>query len=112
MKPQNGSASIQNRMSLSRTFLRGILIGLLLFIFANLLAAHLLSDCGLPSVFGMDFCADDIARAGFPLLFFEEGGFSYRSILNLPYLFLDIFIGLDLAVVCGFIARWHKKRDP
>jgi hypothetical protein len=89
-----------------------MLIGLLFFILSNLLAAHLLSDCGLPSVFGMDFCADDIARAGFPLIFFEEGGFSYRSILNLPYLFLDIFIGLDLAVVCGLIVRWLEKRNP
>ncbi|MBK8418490.1 MAG: hypothetical protein IPL17_06495 [Anaerolineales bacterium] len=112
MKPQNGFASIQNRMTLSRAFLHGMLIGLLLFILANLLAAHLLSDCGLPSVFGMDFCADDIARAGFPLIFFEEGGFSYRSILNLPYLFLDIFIGLDFAIVCGFIGRWLEKRNP
>lgn len=112
MKRQTGSASIQNRMTLSRAFLHGLLIGLLLFILANLLAAHLFSDCGLPSVFGMDFCADDIARAGFPLIFFEEGGFSYRSVFNLPYLLLDIFIGLDLAVVCGFIARWHKKRNP
>ncbi len=98
-------------MTTSRTFLKGFLIGLFIFILANLLAAHLLSDCGLPAVLGMDFCADDITRAGFPLIFFEEGGFAYRSTFNLPYLFLDVFIGFDLAILCGFLARWNEKRN-
>ena len=90
---------------MKRAFLNGFLIGLLIFLLANLLAAHLLSDCGLPAVFGRDFCADDIARAGFPFVFFKEGGFAYRSIFNLPYFLLDIFIGLDFAVLGGFITR-------
>ena len=93
-------------MTASRAFLNGFLIGLLLFILANILAAHLLSDCGLPALLGTDSCADDIARSGFPLVFFEEGGFAYRSIFNLPYLLLDIFIGLDFAVMFGLITRW------
>ena len=98
-------------MTFSRTFLNGFLIGLLVFILANLFAAHLLSDCGLPALLGADACADDISRAGFPLVFFEQGGFAYRSIFNLPYLFLDIFIGLGFAAICGFIARWNEKRN-
>lgn len=98
-------------MTASRAFLNGFLIGLLVFILANILAAHLFSDCGLPAILGASPCADDIARAGFPLIFFEEGGFAYRSIFNLPYLLLDIFIGLDFAVMCGFIARWLEKRN-
>ena len=98
-------------MTFSRTFLHGFLIGLLVFILANLFAAHLLSDCGLPALLGADACADDISRAGFPLVFFEQGGFAYRSIFNLPYLALDIFIGLDFAILCGFIARWNEKRN-
>ena len=98
-------------MTFSRTFLNGFLIGLLVFILANLFAAHLLSDCGLPAVLGADSCADDISRAGFPLVFFEQGGFAYRSIFNLPNLALDIFIGLDFAILCGFIARWNEKRN-
>ena len=98
-------------MTFSRTFLNGFLIGLLVFILANLFAAHLLSDCGLPALLGADACADDISRAGFPLVFFEQGGFAYRSIFNLPNLALDIFIGLDFAVLCGFIARWNEKRN-
>ena len=98
-------------MTLSRTFLKGFSIGLLSFFLINVIAAHLLSDCGLPALLGVDFCADDIARAGFPLIFYEQGGFAYRSIFNLPYLFFDIFIGLDFAVLSGFIARWlFKKR--
>ena len=93
-------------MTSSRAFRNGFLIGLFIFILVNVLAAHLLSDCGLPAILGTDSCADDIARAGFPLIFFEQGGFVYRSIFNLPYLLLDIFIGLDIAVICGFILRW------
>ena len=92
-------------MTFNRAFLTGSLIGLFIFISANLIAAHLLSDCGLPALLGTDSCADDIARSGFPLVFFEEGGFAYRNIFNLPYLLLDIFIGLDFAIMCGFIAR-------
>ena len=98
-------------MTFSRTFFNGFLIGLLVFILANLFAAHLLSDCGLPALLGADACADDISRAGFPLVFFEQGGFAYRSIFNLPNLALDIFIGLDFAILCGFIARWNEKRN-
>jgi hypothetical protein len=88
-----------------RAFLNGFLVGLLIFLLANLLAAHLLSDCGLPAVFGLSRCADDIARAGFPLVFFEQGGFAYRSTFKLSYALWDIFIGLDFAVVSGFVAR-------
>ena len=95
---------------MTRAFLNGFLIGLLIFLLANLLAAHLLSDCGLPAVFGRSGCADDISRAGFPLVFYEEGGFAYRQIFNLPYLLLDIFGGLDFAVMSGFIGRWYEKR--
>jgi hypothetical protein len=95
---------------MKRAFLNGFLIGLLIFIVANLLAAQLLSDCGLPAVFGLSRCADDISRAGFPLVFMEEGGFAYRQVFNPTYFFLDIFIGLDFAVTCGFIGRWYSKR--
>jgi hypothetical protein len=97
-------------MTAPRTFLNGFLIGLLSIILINMLAAHLLSDCGLPALLGTDFCADDISRAGFPLVFFEQGGFAYRSIFNLPYLLLDLFVGLDLAIISGFIARWLFKQ--
>ena len=98
-------------MTASRAFLKGFVIGLLIFILINILAAHLLSDCGLPAILGTDFCADDIARAGFPLVFFEQGGFAYRSIFNLPDLFLDTFIGIVFAIFCGFVPRWNKKRN-
>ena len=97
-------------MTSSRAFLNGFLIGLFIVVFVNLLAAHLLSDCGLPAILGTDFCADDIARAGFPFIFFEQGGFAYRSIFNLPYLLFDTFIGLGFAVICGFSAHWLFKR--
>jgi len=98
-------------MTSKGVFSKGVLIGLAMFILINLLAAYLLSDCGLPAVLGMSFCSDDIARAGFPLVFFEQGGFAYRSIFNLPSLLFDIFIGIAFAILCGFIARWLEKRN-
>jgi hypothetical protein len=97
-------------MTTSRVFLNGFLIGLFIVILVNLLAAHLLSDCGLSAVLGVDSCADDIARAGFPLVFFEQGGFAYQSFFNLPHLLSDAFIGLSFAITCGFVARWLGKR--
>ena len=97
-------------MTGARAFLRGSLAGLLVFLLANLLAAHLLSDCGLPAVFGRDSCADDIARAGFPYIFFEEGGFAFRSIFSVPYLLLDLFLGLGITVATGWAA--HRLWSP
>jgi len=76
-----------------------------IFLLANLLAAHLLSDCGLPAVFGRDACADDIALAGFPLVFFEEGGFAFRRNFNLPDLLIDVLIGLGTGILGGFVVR-------
>jgi hypothetical protein len=99
-------------MSGSRAFLNGFLAGLLVFLLANLLAAHLHSDCGLPAVFGWDPCADDIARAGFPFIFFEEGGFVFRSIFNLPYLLLDLFLGFGMAVTTGWaVCRLRSRKS-
>jgi ABC-type antimicrobial peptide transport system permease subunit len=97
-------------MTKPRAFLAGFLLGFLIFLLLNLLTAHLLSDCGLPAVFGRDACADDIARAGFPLVFFEEGGFAFRSIFNLPYLLIDTLTGLGIAVLGGLILRRSRSR--
>lgn len=92
-------------MTSSRRILNGFLTGLTIFVLANILAAHLLSNCGLPAVLGASFCADDIVRIGFPLIFLEQGGFAYRNIFNFPYFLFDIFTGLGMAVFGGYIAR-------
>ena len=98
-------------MTFNRSFLNGSLIGLLIFLVANLIAAHLHSDCGLPALLGASACADDISRAGFPLIFLEQGGFMPRNMFNLSNLLFDIFIGIDLAFTSGFIASWREKRN-
>lgn len=92
-----------------RVFFYGFLIGLFFFFLANVIAAHLLSDCGLPAILGVDSCADDIARAGFPLAFFEQGGFAFRSVFIPTNLLIDGFIGLLFSAACGFTARWMMK---
>jgi len=84
-----------------RPFLTGFLLTLLLFLAANLLAAHLQPDCGLPAFFNMSGCADDIRRAGFPLQFYEEGGFAYRSNFDVVTFMADIFIGLTFSIEGG-----------
>lgn len=87
-----------------RRFIIGFGIGLLIFIAINLLSAHLNSDCGLLAVFERDACADDIARAGWPLAFYERGGFAYRFEFLPPVLLLDIAIGIISAGILGWIA--------
>jgi len=90
-------------MTKKQPFSKGFFIGLLIFILANLLAAHLLSDCGLPALLGLDLCADDIVRAGFPFVFFEQGGFAYHSVFNRPFLILDLFLAVGFALISNFI---------
>jgi hypothetical protein len=94
---------------MNKKFAIGFLVGLLIFIGINLIAAHLASDCGLPAVFGRDACADDIARMGWPLQFYEEGGFAYRSNFNPPFLLMDTAIGIGLATLWGWIYTRRKK---
>jgi len=96
-----------------RPFLIGFIVTVLLFLAANLLAAHLMSDCGLPAFFNMSGCADDIRRAGFPLQFYEEGGFAYHSSFDQGSLALDAVIGLALSLAAGLAAgRFWKKGGP
>jgi hypothetical protein len=55
-------------------------------------------------------CADDIRRAGFPLLFWEEGGFSYRNNYDQPALLADLEIGLGCAVLTSLASNWRRIR--
>jgi hypothetical protein len=94
---------------MTKRFMIGFGIGLLIFIAINLLSAHLRSDCGLPAVFGRDMCADDIARAGWPLQFYEDGGFAYHHNFNAVFLVVNLGIGSVLAVFAGLLfARIEK----
>lgn len=76
-----------------------------LFIAANLIAAHLQSDCGLPAVLGLSHCADDIRRVGFPLIFWKEGGFVYRSNFEPANFLFDIGLAVIVSVIVGVIAQ-------
>lgn len=87
-----------------RAFGKGFLLGLSVFLIANLLAAHLHSDCGILAMLGRAACADDIRRAGFPLLFWEEGGFAGLHRLDEAALTFDLAIGLGMAGLAGLAA--------
>ena len=89
----------------TRLFMTGFFATLALFLCANLLAAQLQSDCGLPAFFHMAGCADDIRRAGFPLQFYEEGGFDGRRRFDGATLAADIIIGMALGVAGGWVGR-------
>ena len=93
----------------ARRFVAGFAIGLLAFILINLIAAHLASDCGLPAVFGRDSCADDIARAGWPLQFYEDGGLAYRHNFNRLFLLINLGVGVALAILPGWLFSRNKK---
>lgn len=97
------------RETMTRRFIIGFGIGLLIFIAINLLSSHLNSDCGLLAVFERDACADDIARAGWPLSFYERGGFDYRFEFNLPVLLIDLVIGIFLASAFGWFLAQRAK---
>jgi hypothetical protein len=94
---------------MTRRFTIGFAIALLLFIAINLTSAHLASDCGLMAVFGRDACADDIVRAGWPLRFYEEGGFDYRDEFQSIPLVLDLLIGLLFGGTIGWFAARRLK---
>ena len=101
-------------MTHHQTFLTGFLIGLLIIILLNLFVAHLFSDYGLPAHFGLGARADAISCAGFPFVFLKQSGFAYHSDFNLPFLILDLLIGLGIAILIGFFAPrlGNKKQIP
>lgn len=95
-----------------KLFAIGFFTGLMLFSAINLFAAHLASDCGLPAVFGQDACADDITRAGWPLQFYEEGGFAYRSEFRLGALLINVGVGLVVSSITGWLTTRYKSGPP
>lgn len=97
---------------MNRHFFLGFTAALLLFLAINLLAAHLASDCGLPAVFGQDACADDITRAGWPLQFYEEGGFAYRNEFNPSSLFINLAAGIGVSGIAGWLYSRQKNAPP
>jgi hypothetical protein len=94
-----------------RTFAIGAIAALLIFLAANVLAAQLQSDCGLRGMLGIAGCADDIRRAGFPLVFWEEGGFAYRNIFSTGALAADICVGVVVSLAAGWAAQrlWVRR---
>jgi len=106
---------------MTKRFVIGFGIGLLIFITINLISAHLSSDCGLPAVFGRaspwhrppgQVCADDIVRAGWPLQFYEDGGFAYRHNFNSFFLLINLGVGLAFASLSGWFFSHNKKTLP
>lgn len=97
---------------MTKRFTIGFVVGLLAIIGINLLAAHLASDCGLLAVFGQDACADDIVRAGWPLQFYEEGGFAYRSEFNAASLIINVFTAVGVSLVTGWLYARQKNAPP
>lgn len=89
-----------------------LLLGL--FLVLNLLAAHVMSDCGLPAVLGIDRCSDDIVRVGWPLPFFEQGGLAFHSSYDPSGLADDLILGalgaLLIAVLSVRVMPGHDRQ--
>ena len=83
-----------------------VLVIFLMFVLINLLAAHVMSDCGLPAVIGVDACADDMVRAGWPLKFYEVGGLAAQNSLEVGGLVADILLG----ALVSFALAWGSLR--
>jgi hypothetical protein len=74
----------------------------------NLVAVGLRSDAGLLEGLGlMDRSHDDIRRVGFPIQFYEEGGFAYRKIFSFGSLVWDVVLAVGFAIGAGFVATWR-----
>jgi hypothetical protein len=86
------------------------LLGLLSFVALNALVAHLRSDCGLLALLKLRrTCFDDISRAGFPLQFYERGGYAYRQVFDPLAMAIDINSGVALGVVGALIVNRFRK---
>lgn len=93
----------------TKRFAIGFSIGFDIFVIINLLTAQFMSDCGLPAVFGVSKCADDIVRMGWPLLFRETGGFAFHEHFSIVNLALDIMIGIVFAGIIGWL--WARQKQ-
>lgn len=98
----------------TRPFWLAFSLTLLAFFTLNLLAAHFMSDCGLLAVLGFPVCADDIVRAGFPLQFYEEGGFAYHRNFIPAFFITDLSIACGVALMLGLFYQHRQdgKRAP
>ena len=75
-------------------FLGRAMVIVAVFVAINLLAAHFMSDCGLPAVLRIAGCSDDIVRIGWPLKFYEVGGFAFHRYFSIQALLGDVLLGL------------------
>ena len=91
-------------------FTAGFFATLLFFLCVNILSVQLLSDCGLLGALNLAGCSDDISRAGFPLLVWEQGGFAYRQSFNPGALLTNLMIALGASVVVGVAVKWWINR--
>ncbi|HEV3459258.1 MAG TPA: hypothetical protein VHG32_22105 [Thermoanaerobaculia bacterium] len=92
-----------------RRFSTGALLGLLLFVALTALATHLRSDFGLRAAINPLRCFDCIRRIGFPLTFYEEGGYAYRKIFDGPAFAVDSAAALTIGVMGGLVAERFRK---
>ena len=97
---------------MTKRFAIGFGVGLLIFVTINLLAAHLASDCGLLAVFGRSSCFDGIVRFGWPLIFYQDGGFAYNHLFNGLYFLVNNGVGLAFAVLFGWLFSTGEKPLP
>jgi len=94
-------------------FVLGFALTFIIFLAINVLAIQLMSDCGIMGALGMAGCADDISRAGFPLLVWERGGFAYRDNFNAVALLVDVGLAFGVSLVVGLVSQWlWAKRTP
>jgi len=103
--PLDAEAALMRPRGSFTRFAAGALLALALFVAANIVVAHLRSDCGLPGLLGLARCSDAIRRAGFPLPFYEDGGYAYRHHFEPGAFALDVFAGLGMAAIAGWLVQ-------
>ncbi len=93
-----------------RDFVLGFVLSLLAFVALNVVWLHVRSDCGLPAWLGVSGCADDIRRAGFPLQFYQAGGFVARTSFSPLALLVDGGMAVAVSAAAGWVAQARASR--
>jgi len=83
--------------------------------FATVFGACLLVNLGsyflLSDGFGIHVGQDGMIRVGLPFVFFERGGFSYRSVVYGRSLLLDLLVCMLISIVITAIWRLMARAE-
>lgn len=97
----------------NRHFVSGFVIGITVFVIANIISAHVRSSVGIGAILGIIGADDDIRAVGFPLLFWKTGGFANHTYFSLQSLIINLMVAEVVSALLGliFYITFRSKSD-